>query len=107
MGTVMSVTCRECGFRSRDLLGVGGDYGMSGAVVVAVVCTAHRTLVDVDTRVNMAQEDSMPGLDDEWPPSEPCRLCDATDHRPWDPERAVCPACGERSCELTEVALWD
>jgi len=47
---------------------------MSGSVVVTVVCAPHRMLVDVGTRINMAEEDSMPGLKDEWPPSEPCRL---------------------------------
>jgi hypothetical protein len=107
MGLLVSVACRNCGFQSRELGGIGGSYGMSGDVVLTVVCPGERTLVDVGTPLNMARGDSMPPLEGEWPPSEPCRLCGATDHRPWEPERAVCPACGERACEVIQVGLWD
>jgi hypothetical protein len=110
MGTLSSVRCPVCGVIAEELLGIGGDYGMSGAVVVTVVCTKVSRLVDVGVpSLSVARGDKVPGVDRKWPPTEPCptKRCKATDHRPWRPRQAVCPGCGARGCAVEFVGCWD
>ena len=107
MGSSVSVTCPRCHYHVESLSGLGGQFGMSGRVILTVVCPRKQALVDVRTPLNVAHGDSVPALDGRWPPSEPCERCRATDHRPWDAEAAVCPACGHAGCDIQPDALWD
>lgn len=107
MGSTVSVRCSKCHYHEQRLSGLGGGYGMSGDVVLTVICSARRALVDVAMPLNVARGDSVPPPHGEWPRSEPCEQCGATDHGPWDTKTAVCPSCGQAGCEILPVALWD
>jgi hypothetical protein len=110
MGAVVKVRCQKCRFTSRELFGIGGDYGMTGEVALTVLCTKGRKLVDVEVpSLNVARGDQVPSVTSAWPPTAPCPIkgCGATDHKPWDPETAVCPSCGEPSCEIENLGCWD
>jgi hypothetical protein len=110
MGSIAIVRCSKCRFKSREVCGLRGDYGFSGEVVVTVICTKRRKLVNVGVPgLNVAMGGTVPPINGPWPSTTPCptRGCGATDHRPWDPETAICPSCGEPGCEVVDVGCWD
>jgi hypothetical protein len=106
MGSMTRVRCRECGYDSGELVGVGGDIGMMGRPVWTVSCEKKHRLIDVwapddaESRKGYWYKIDLPA------PDFPCPKCGKV-HEVWDPEKAVCPKCGAKGCEVTLTGLWD
>ena len=108
MGEILAVHCPHCGYSEESLFGVGGDIGMMGELVVTAVCTKNGRLVDTDA--GSAFDPERPGQYKNGPflPGRcPEGNCGSRNHVAWDPETAICPACGEARCIVGSVGVWD
>jgi len=110
MGVATSVTCPACGYRAKELDGVGGGVGMLMIWVFTVSCPKKRRLLDVwETDEACEKRALAPDYEPFEPPEQvvPCPSCGEV-HPPWDPKSAVCPRCGEPGCRVEALGIcWD
>lgn len=106
MGAIHEVYCTRCGYRSKELAGVGGDIGYVGHPVWTVSCDRKHQLVDVWAPEDEASKERYWYKIDAPAPEIPCPNCGEV-HEAWDPKIAKCPKCGAPGCKVVFTALWD
>ncbi|MDA3935691.1 MAG: hypothetical protein PF636_02320 [Actinomycetota bacterium] len=110
MGVMNAVKCGACGYQERGLLGVGGDVGRSGEMIVTVSCPKALRLVDTvpQGQGGPVWAQRVSELDAPMPVGRcPARECRSRTHEAWDSRRAVCPRCGEPGMDVRMEGVWD
>gem|GEM_PF-3630545 len=110
MGAMNTVECPSCGYVEHGLLGVGGDVGMAGELVVTAVCTTTKQLVDTVPLDQGGFQWALRIKDLDAPmPVGPCPEsgCRSRTHEAWNRKKAICPVCGKPGMWIEMCGSWD